>query len=159
MMCALKTKALFYKCYMIHIFFQMDVSWFIYLCWSHFSLITQGLPAQETCAVHWMIFLTLHYMLLSIIVPPFLAGDYIYPHTPLYLKSRQLHRNFLILKNNSRCKPLVKISAFWFSDSIFLIINSLLTCYLKKWYWTEIWFDIAIICGLVAKNMAPFLYS
>ena len=39
--------------------------------------------------------------------------------TPSHLKAYQPNINFLILKNISPCKPLVKIFVFWFSDSIF----------------------------------------
>ena len=47
--------------------------------------------------------------------------DVIYWYTPSHLKAYQPNSNLPILTNIWPCKPLVKIFAFWFSDSIFQI--------------------------------------
>ena len=43
---------------------------------------------------------------------PFKDEDVIYGYTPSHVNDYQPHINFLILKRNSPCKPLVKISTF-----------------------------------------------
>ena len=44
-------------------------------------------------------------------------------YTPSHLNYYQPHINLLIMKNSLSYKPLVKISAFWFSYSIFKITD------------------------------------
>ena len=66
------------------------------------------------------------------ILSPFKTKDVIYCYTTPHLKAYQTHSNFLIITNNSPCKLLMKISDFWFSDSILQITNSFPTFYLNQ---------------------------
>ena len=75
------------------------------------------------------------------------------------MKAYQPHSNFLILANIWPCKPLMKISSFWFSDSIFQITNSFPTCCLNQWYFTAMCFDEGVVLVLVATTMAPLFSS
>ena len=93
------------------------------------------------------------------IISTFKTGYAISCYTPSHLKAYQQHKNFTILINNSLYKMLVKMSAFWFSDSIFQITNYFPTCFLKQWYLTSMWFDVGVILGLVATTMDPLCCS
>ena len=61
------------------------------------------------------------------------------------MKACQSHSNFRFLTNIWPCKPLVKIYAFWFSDSILRIKNTFPTCCLNQWYLKSMCFNLGVI--------------
>ena len=67
------------------------------------------------------------------IIYPFKTESIISCYTTSHMKAYQPYSNLLILTKNSSCRPLLKIFAFWFSDSIFQITNYYLTCCLNIW--------------------------
>ena len=85
----------------------------------------------------------------------------------LKLKLHQPQSSFLKVTNFSEEKPLVKRSAFCFSDSTFLrtkgwsffTVGSMLKKFLTKWHFTAMCLVLGESCGALQVAMHPLLSS
>ncbi len=66
---------------------------------------------------------------------------------------------FLMLKKDSPCRPLVKISARFSLESTFWIWKAFPTCSLNQWYLTAMNLEVGVSLGHLATWMAPWLSS